>query len=223
MFCAKRWVVMKKPFLFDFIWKLRTFSTWVAWKCLKHVFNLFLFSQNLDGEMFFNTMMISVIQLIMYLLASTLINTLGNRVMLGLCFFSLISMEGSLLWNHCSLRAFHRRYEYALLELCQGCNLNAFSLGGIYYTFKHLFDYTCELCGFAVSNIDKVKFQMQNVTGDTNNIYCDAFLYRTMNVSMAMMFGRLGAIIGNLLFPLLLSLGCLPAFSMIGGFALGER
>lgn len=39
--------------------------------------------QNLDGEMFFNTMMISVIQLIMYLLASTLINRLGNRVMLG--------------------------------------------------------------------------------------------------------------------------------------------
>lgn len=43
-----------------------------------------------------------------------------------------------------------------------------------------------------------------------------------MNVSLAMMFGRSGAIIGNLLFPWLMSLGCLPPFIMIGATALSE-
>jgi hypothetical protein len=44
-----------------------------------------------------------------------------------------------------------------------------------------------------------------------------------MSVSLTMMFGRLGAIFGNLLFPWILSIfGCLPAFMMFGGFALGN-
>lgn len=47
-------------------------------------------------------------------------------------------------------------------------------------------------------------------------------LFRTMTVSLAMMFGRSGALIGNLLFPWLMSLGCLPPFSMIGATMLGE-
>lgn len=39
---------------------------------------------------------------------------------------------------------------------------------------------------------------------------------RTMVVSLTMMFGRTGSIIGNLLFPYLMSMGCLPPFLMIG-------
>ncbi|XP_055551438.1 synaptic vesicle glycoprotein 2B-like [Wyeomyia smithii] len=39
---------------------------------------------------------------------------------------------------------------------------------------------------------------------------------RTMVVSLTMMFGRSGSIIGNLLFPYLMSLGCWPPFLMIG-------
>ncbi|XP_058813071.1 synaptic vesicle glycoprotein 2B-like isoform X2 [Topomyia yanbarensis] len=39
---------------------------------------------------------------------------------------------------------------------------------------------------------------------------------RTMVVSLTMMFGRTGSIIGNLLFPYLMSLGCWPPFLMIG-------
>ncbi|XP_055617260.1 synaptic vesicle glycoprotein 2C-like [Toxorhynchites rutilus septentrionalis] len=39
---------------------------------------------------------------------------------------------------------------------------------------------------------------------------------RTMVVSLTMMFGRTGSIIGNLLFPYLMSLGCWPPFVMIG-------
>ncbi|XP_055847645.1 synaptic vesicle glycoprotein 2A-like [Episyrphus balteatus] len=39
---------------------------------------------------------------------------------------------------------------------------------------------------------------------------------RTMIVSITMMFGRLGALIGNILFPYFMSLGCLPPFFMVG-------
>ncbi|XP_058457138.1 synaptic vesicle glycoprotein 2B-like [Malaya genurostris] len=39
---------------------------------------------------------------------------------------------------------------------------------------------------------------------------------RTMVVSLTMMFGRTGSIIGNLLFPYLMSLGCWPPLLMIG-------
>ncbi|CAD7093693.1 unnamed protein product [Hermetia illucens] len=40
---------------------------------------------------------------------------------------------------------------------------------------------------------------------------------RTMIVSLVMMFGRTGALIGNTLFPIFLEWGCLPPFIMIGG------
>ncbi|XP_059219149.1 synaptic vesicle glycoprotein 2C [Stomoxys calcitrans] len=39
---------------------------------------------------------------------------------------------------------------------------------------------------------------------------------RTMTVSLVMMFGRLGALSGNLMFPLLLEIGCIPPFAMVG-------
>ncbi|XP_055709261.1 synaptic vesicle glycoprotein 2C-like [Phlebotomus papatasi] len=45
---------------------------------------------------------------------------------------------------------------------------------------------------------------------------------RTMTISLTLMFGRIGAMIGNLVFPYLLSLGCLPPFLTIGAlFAAG--
>lgn len=45
---------------------------------------------------------------------------------------------------------------------------------------------------------------------------------RAMAVSILMMCGRAGSLSGNLIFPLLLQNGCLPAFVMIGGSALGK-
>ncbi|XP_075165486.1 synaptic vesicle glycoprotein 2B-like [Haematobia irritans] len=39
---------------------------------------------------------------------------------------------------------------------------------------------------------------------------------RTITVSMVMMFGRLGALSGNLMFPILMELGCIPPFAMVG-------
>uniref|UniRef100_A0A182QI24 Major facilitator superfamily (MFS) profile domain-containing protein n=1 Tax=Anopheles farauti TaxID=69004 RepID=A0A182QI24_9DIPT len=43
---------------------------------------------------------------------------------------------------------------------------------------------------------------------------------RTMVVSLTMMFGRTGSIIGNLVFPYLMALGCLPPFVMIGAIVI---
>ena len=44
-----------------------------------------------------------------------------------------------------------------------------------------------------------------------------------MNVSLTMMFGRSGALIGNLLFPVLMNYGCIGPFLMIGVPILGKR
>ncbi|KAI8125492.1 hypothetical protein FF38_02310 [Lucilia cuprina] len=39
---------------------------------------------------------------------------------------------------------------------------------------------------------------------------------RTMIVSLSMMFGRMGSITGNVLFPVFMSFGCIPPFVMVG-------
>ncbi|EDW82762.1 uncharacterized protein Dwil_GK10168 [Drosophila willistoni] len=43
---------------------------------------------------------------------------------------------------------------------------------------------------------------------------------RTMIVSLEMMFGRLGSLLGNIFFPALMGLGCIPPFFMISLFML---
>ncbi|TMW52081.1 hypothetical protein DOY81_002861 [Sarcophaga bullata] len=43
---------------------------------------------------------------------------------------------------------------------------------------------------------------------------------RTMVVIMIMTFGRFGSVLGNVLFPYFISLGCLPPFLLIGGVIL---
>lgn len=45
---------------------------------------------------------------------------------------------------------------------------------------------------------------------------------RTVAVSLTMSFGRLGATIGNLVFPYLLGLGCAPPFFSIGSVMIGK-
>ncbi|XP_037943089.1 synaptic vesicle glycoprotein 2C-like [Teleopsis dalmanni] len=51
------------------------------------------------------------------------------------------------------------------------------------------------------------------------NVSVDVFptTMRTMVVVLVMTFGRLGAVLGNVLFPVLISLGCLPPFLTVGG------
>ncbi|KAJ8919148.1 hypothetical protein NQ315_012134 [Exocentrus adspersus] len=44
---------------------------------------------------------------------------------------------------------------------------------------------------------------------------------RTMTVSLTMMFGRIGATLGNLVFPFLLESGCAPPFFSVGAVMLG--
>ena len=43
-----------------------------------------------------------------------------------------------------------------------------------------------------------------------------------MIVSLSMMFGRMGSIAGNVLFPVLMSFGCIPPFVMVGAVMFGK-
>lgn len=43
-----------------------------------------------------------------------------------------------------------------------------------------------------------------------------------MTVSLSMMFGRIGAMLGNVVFPVLLESGCLPPFLLVGGATIGK-
>lgn len=40
---------------------------------------------------------------------------------------------------------------------------------------------------------------------------------------MTMIFGRIGAMAGNILFPALLEVGCLPPFLLIGGITISKK
>lgn len=46
-------------------------------------------------------------------------------------------------------------------------------------------------------------------------------LYRTMVVILVMTFGRCGSLLGNLLFPYFISMGCVAPFLLIGGVIIG--
>lgn len=48
------------------------------------------------------------------------------------------------------------------------------------------------------------------------------FFFRTMAISFSMMIGRIGAVTGNLLFPVLFNLTCLGPFFMIASVSLGN-
>ncbi|KAL7023272.1 hypothetical protein ACKWTF_012542 [Chironomus riparius] len=128
---------------------------------------------NLDGEMFFNSMLISIIQLIAYLMASFVINAIGNK---NLLIFGLM-ISGS-----CAISLYWAKNSITTLLLSGG-----------YISIASLSSTT--LVGSVVSLFPTST--------------------RTMTVSLLMMFGRLGAVIGNLIFPTLLSLGCFPPFSVI--------
>ncbi|XP_029154920.1 synaptic vesicle glycoprotein 2B-like isoform X2 [Nylanderia fulva] len=70
-----------------------------------------------------------------------------------------------------------------------------------------------------ILGLSSVFVAMSSIGGATViNVIVDNFptCLRTMAVSITMMMGRLGAVIGNLLFPVLFNLSCLEPFIMIG-------
>ncbi|CAL1685405.1 unnamed protein product [Lasius platythorax] len=74
-----------------------------------------------------------------------------------------------------------------------------------------------------ILGLSSVFVAMSSIGGATvTNIIVDNFptCLRTMAVSITMMMGRIGAVIGNLLFPVLFSLSCLGPFIMIGSACL---
>ncbi|XP_073831035.1 uncharacterized protein [Musca autumnalis] len=53
-----------------------------------------------------------------------------------------------------------------------------------------------------------------SAVGASTNLFPTSL--RTIVVSMAMMLGRIGSILGNVLFPVFMSFGCVPPFVMVG-------
>ncbi|XP_028049503.1 synaptic vesicle glycoprotein 2B isoform X2 [Monomorium pharaonis] len=74
-----------------------------------------------------------------------------------------------------------------------------------------------------ILGLSSVFVAMTSIGGATViNVIVDNFptYLRTMAVSINMMMGRIGAVIGNLLFPILFNLSCLGPFIMIGSASL---
>lgn len=74
-----------------------------------------------------------------------------------------------------------------------------------------------------ILGLSSVFVAMSSIGGATViNLIVDNFptCLRTMAVSITMMMGRIGAVIGNLLFPVLFDLSCLGPFVMIGSASL---
>ncbi|KAG7204447.1 hypothetical protein KM043_004883 [Ampulex compressa] len=74
-----------------------------------------------------------------------------------------------------------------------------------------------------VLGLSSVFVAMSSIGGATVvNVIVDSFptCLRTMAVSITMMIGRIGALIGNLLFPILFNFSCLGPFVMIGSACL---
>ncbi|XP_014229276.1 synaptic vesicle glycoprotein 2B-like isoform X1 [Trichogramma pretiosum] len=71
----------------------------------------------------------------------------------------------------------------------------------------------------SILGISSVFVALTSIGGTiVNNVVVDMFptSLRTMALSVTMVIGRLGAVVGNVLFPVLLSLDCLGPFMMIG-------
>lgn len=96
-------------------------------------------------------------------------------------------------------------------------NYDSFVSSWLHLNCEYRFDNFGWINRFAFPNRNQVNHVLFNykLTGVS-------FKTRTMNVSLAMMFGRSGAIIGNLMFPWLMARGCFPPFLMIGATLLGN-
>ncbi|GAB0086198.1 synaptic vesicle glycoprotein 2B-like [Sergentomyia squamirostris] len=93
--------------------------------------------------------------------------------------------------------------------LIAGLIISGFSASSIYLTTNLAGVVAASSLCVAVGSICSTA-----MLGLTANLFPTSL--RTMTISLTLMFGRIGAMIGNLIFPYLLSLGCLPPFITIG-------
>jgi hypothetical protein len=100
------------------------------------------------------------------------------------------------------------------------CNHTNF-VSNIHYTWKYIVNSVSEFSGWHVSNVNQVNIDLK-INQFIYSIFNYNSIFRTMTISLLMMFGRTGSIIGNLLFPFMMSLGCIPPFIMVGSTTLGE-
>lgn len=73
----------------------------------------------------------------------------------------------------------------------------------------------------SISNFPEVRLLIRRCQCERSCMISGS-ISRTLMISLSMMFGRMGALIGNIVFPYLLSLGCLPPFLLVGLIMLGK-
>jgi MFS family permease len=157
--------------------------------------------QTTEGDMYLNSLIIGVVSIFGYTLTSIVINAVGNKNIIGSPSFEKI------------------------VDLLPGANIFCTAVYGLFVS---------GCCGlmmyWAKSSLTTLILSSIYVTissvSTTALVGTIVALFptstRTMVVSLTMMFGRLGAMIGNVLFPHLIELGCMPPFLMIGAVVIGN-
>lgn len=79
------------------------------------------------------------------------------------------------------------------------------------------------LTGLVASSLSRAynrRTRSQYILENRHLITCTCIYvsFSTMIVSLSMMFGRTGSLVGNIFFPALMNLGCVPPFLMISAF-----
>ncbi|XP_014208713.1 putative transporter svop-1 isoform X2 [Copidosoma floridanum] len=135
-------------------------------------------SNVVNDTVYTNSIVISVATVIGYIIARSLVNAIGKRILMGICFFGAGCCCGALYWARNSNEILAIASVFVALT----------SIGGTI----------------------------------VNNFVVDVFptTLRAMALSGTTIIGRMGAFVGNLVFPILFSLDCLAPFIMIGSACL---
>lgn len=157
--------------------------------------------------------------LVGYCLAGLIVKMLGAKRMLGKMKWKqhLEDINGNkILANIFSIGSFYIQHFGTEFVLVQQWLDDINFVFHLHYNFQH-FDIV--VVGFgcsAVSHHFKVyKLKSQNAfRSKFKLVKCD--FCRSFVIAASLMFGRLGALSGNMLFPVFVEIGCLPPFLMVG-------
>ncbi|XP_063701896.1 synaptic vesicle glycoprotein 2B [Culicoides brevitarsis] len=131
-----------------------------------------------NAEVYEKAMILGAVTMVGYLITGSIINAVGNKIIL---------IIGLIFSGSCGICLYFAKDSLSTLIL------------------SSLFVTTSSICSTAL-------------VSSTVSIFPTSL--RTMIVSILMMFGRIGALLGNVMFPKLMETGCLPPFLMVGGTAI---
>lgn len=148
----------------------------------------------LTDSVYLNSMAVSCISILGYVITGYFINTLGKKKLLRKFLINKIFKK-----NQVKLFSFS-----VTLGLISGVSGTCLYLSKNSFTVVSLSSMVVSLSGICTNILLTVIVDLFPTT------------LRTVTVSISMMLGRLGAMLGNLVFPYLLQSGCLPPFICVG-------